>query len=181
MTRLLVTTGPESCGKTTLASGLSILLHAPLVEEVARNYLTLKYQQDPAYQYQQDDLLTIARLQHEAEQHALLSRPDILICDTDLLVLIVWSEVRYGAVDPWIRNTFLQQLRNTQRTYLLCDYDIPWQPDPLREHADSRDQLFARYLDKLQQWEVPFHVMRGSQQQRLSQIAGDSGLLCTKQ
>lgn len=180
MTRLLITTGPESCGKTTLACGLSTLLHVPLIDEVARSYLTLKYQQDPGYQYQQHDLLTIAKLQHEAEQHALLSRPAMLVCDTDLLVMIVWSEVRYGDADPWMVDTFQQSLQNNERIYLLCDYDIPWQPDPLREHADSRHELYARYLAKLQQWRLRHVIMTGNQQQRLAHVLSDSGLLCTK-
>jgi nicotinamide riboside kinase len=179
MTHLLITTGPESCGKTTLASALSTLLRAPLVGEVAREYLTLRYRNDPLYQYQPQDLLAIAKLQHEAEQHALLSRPELLVCDTDLLVLIVWSEVRYGTADPWMLETFQASLPQQQRTYLLCDYDIPWQPDPLREHQDSRDQLFARYLAKLQQWQLRHLIVRGTQQQRLSQVIGDSGPLCT--
>lgn len=92
----------------------------------------------------------------------------LVICDTDLLVLIVWSEVRFGQSHPWILETFASRLDADNRHYLLCDCDIPWQPDPLRESADSRPELFELYKQKLDYFGLPYTVVSGSREQRLS-------------
>ena len=167
MTHILITTGPESCGKTTLATQLSELLHAPLVDEVAREYLDDCYRQNPDFQYQQHDLLAIARLQHAREQQALAQKPEYLICDTDLLVIVVWSEVVFGSCEPEIIELLKHALATTQRTYLLCDHHIPWQHDPLRENPLDRDMLFARYLAKLDNMGINFITACGNPQERL--------------
>src|SRR5688572_26222060 len=89
VTHILVTTGPESCGKTTLATQPGEALSAPVVSEVARDYLTESRRQHPGYQYGPHDLLEIAQLQNLREQEALLHNPEYLVCDTDLLVIVI--------------------------------------------------------------------------------------------
>lgn len=167
MTQLLVTTGPESSGKTTLAEQLSAALKAPLVSEASRDYLSALYRRQPGYQYQPEDLLHIARLQHEREQRALAQQPTHLVCDTDLLVILIWSEVKYGKVDAALLRLFEQTLAATPRTYLLCTPDMPWQPDPLRENPLDRDLLYGRYLNKLKETGSPYTLLAGDKQARL--------------
>jgi len=166
---ILVTTGPESCGKTTLARDLSAHLEAPLVHEASRDYLNALYQQRPGEPYRQKDLLAIARLQVQCEQAAVAKCPSHLVCDTDLLVILVWSEVKYGSCDPALQALFEQSLRLGARHYLLCDHHIPWEPDPLREHPHARKQLFQRYLNKLQMLHLPHTQVSGPPPQRLQQ------------
>jgi nicotinamide riboside kinase len=169
MTRLLVTTGPESSGKTTLAEQLSTTLPAPLVTEASRDYLTALYAKHPGYRYEQSDLLHIARLQRTREQQALQTPAARLVCDTDLLVLVIWSEVVFGSCAPTLARLFEESLAATQRSYLLCSPEMPWQPDPLRENPHDREQLFERYLRKLQSYDLDYRIMRGAQQERLEQ------------
>jgi len=54
-TEILVITGPESSGKTTLATQLANYWKTPLVTEASRDYLNGKDS------YQQHDLLKIAK------------------------------------------------------------------------------------------------------------------------
>lgn len=168
-TDILVLTGPESCGKSTLAQKLSEHFGAPLVQEASRDYLS----NQPSYQ--EADLLHIAKQQLEIEQAALSGAPDKLICDTDLLVIIIWSEVKYGRCDAWIINAFeqSQQAASTKRQYLLCDYHVPWQPDPLRENPDNRDELFELYLTKLKHYDLNYTIVRGDPDERLRQVVAN--------
>lgn len=167
MTRFLVTTGPESSGKTTLATQLAASLQAPLIEEASRDYLTALHQRQPGTTYGEADLLAIAQLQHQREQVALQQHRSTIVCDTDLLVIIVWSEVKYGHVDRWMVNTFEQSLLRQPRLYFVCDPEIPWQYDPLREHPAERAMLFDRYRDKLMQYGCDYLHVRGDEKTRL--------------
>ncbi len=154
----IVFTGPESSGKTTLAQHLSKELNYPWVSEYARNFLTHLNRS-----YTEADLLDIARGQIAAEDAALAQSPQLLLCDTDLLTIKIWSEVKYGHCHPWIE----QQVRERPyQHYLLCAPDLPWEPDPLREHPQDRRTLFVRYVSTLCQLKKPFTVVAGKADQR---------------
>lgn len=169
-TQIIVTTGPESSGKTTLANELSKLLSAPLVQEASRGYLQALYQRKPGSRYQQSDLLQIAQLQVQQEQAALVGKPPQLVCDTDLLVIMIWSEVVYGNCEPALLKLFENSLHLGSRSYLLCDHHIPWEPDPLRENPNDRDRLFHLYQEKLIKLGLPFLHVQGDKTQRLCQV-----------
>jgi nicotinamide riboside kinase len=162
-TTILITTGPESSGKTTLARQLSDYWKTPLISEVARDYLKDKDT------YQQQDLLEIAKQQHQQELDHLSASPIKLVCDTDLLVIMVWSEIKYGHCDRWITTTFENSIKQqtSSRFYFLCDCNIPWQADPLRENPHNRDELFALYLQKLKKYGLSHSIVKGNPQERL--------------
>lgn len=161
-------TGPESCGKTTLANRLAETHRIPLVPEVSRDYLNQKLSRDSHFKYSEPDLLEIASQQHSAEQNARAKQPQLLLCDTDLLTLIIWSEVRFGHCHGWILNTFEASMQEHERHYFLCDYHVPWAPDPLRESPDSRAELYALYQQKLEYYEAPFTVVAGTVEERMN-------------
>jgi len=167
--RVFVTTGPESSGKTTLARDLSEQLAAPLVMEASRDYLNALYASAPGQPYQQSDLLEIAQLQLQRERAALAERPAQLVCDTDLLVILVWSDVKYGGCEAALLDLFAESLALAPRHYLICDHRIPLEPDPLREHPHARDMLYQRYLDKLTLFGLGVTRVSGSPAQRLQQ------------
>ena len=149
---LFVLTGPESSGKTSLANYLAEQLNWPLVTECARAYLSSRSG------YQPSDLLRIAALQQDAEQ---VPRP--AIADTDLQVLRVWWQVRFGPLPPSLIRAS-QQLDD--RFYLLCAPDLPWQADPLRENPTDRDRLFQLYENDLTRRRLPYGVVSGVDEQR---------------
>ncbi len=138
----VVITGPESTGKTTLAEALAGHYQTFWVKEYARIYLDQL--QRP---YQEDDLLAIAKGQLASEQAAQTKAGKLLICDTSLEVIKIWSEVKYKRCHPWI----LAQLRQ-QKTdlYLLCTPDMVWEYDPQRENPQDREALFTLYKQMLE-------------------------------
>lgn len=170
-TEILVITGPESSGKTTLATQLADHWRTPLVSEASRDYLKGKDS------YQQHDLLKIAKQQYTQEQTVLSLLPERIICDTDLLVTMIWSEVKYGHCDPWITSTFENSINQkaSSRYYYLCDSNIPWQADPLRENPHNRDELFNLYLQKIEEYELDYRIVKGEPRKRLQQVLDSSG------
>ena len=162
--RTLCLTGPESTGKTTLARALAERLGATLVEEVARSYL------ESRPHYSSDDLLAIATLQVAAEKRARSTTDGLLVCDTDLTVIQIWWEEKFGLVPDTLR---VALEAHSERVYLLLEPDLPWVPDPLRENPADRQRLFARYQALLDSGPFPSGVVSGSGAQRL-----ENALIC---
>jgi len=137
------------------------------VPEVSRDYLEQKIAENSEYRYDKDDLLTIARAQQQTEIATSDKHLGLVVCDTDLLVIIIWSEMRFGDCHPWILETFEKKVERGNRSYLLCDHDMPWEPDPLRESAETRPELFRLYQEKLDTYNLDYHVIKGNAEERL--------------
>jgi len=154
--------GPESTGKSTLAAALAAYFQEPWVPEVAREYLE---KLDRPYAY--DDLLQIGKQQMRTEDELAMQAKHFLFCDTDLRVIQVWSQHRYGEVDPWVLE---ESARRTYDLILSCAPDLPWQADPLREHPDleMRQQFFEIYKQLSQASGFPWILISGDTAQRLS-------------
>lgn len=165
---IICVTGSESTGKTTLATALAKRLDAPLVAEVARDWLAARTHRQGggtvSDAYGPDDVLAIAREQEDAEKVALAKRAPLIIADTDQTVISVWWNVRYGGSHPLIEAALR---RRSPRAYLLLEPDVPWEPDPLREHASGREGLHKRYQSLLQNDEFPFSEISGVSGERL--------------
>ena len=160
----IVFTGPESTGKSTLATQLSQELNCPIVEEYSRIYLQ-KLNRD----YDFEDITQIAKGQ-VANEDATLSNNNIIVCDTDLLVCKIWQEFRYGKVDPWLEHEFKNRRYNI---VFLCKVDIPWEYDPLRENPSDREELFNLYKLTLDLNKIDYTIVQGNFKERY-QIVKDT-------
>jgi len=152
-------TGPESTGKSTVCKHLANHYQTVWVPEFAREYIN---QLDRPYEYK--DLLEIAKGQLESEQQKLKYTNRYLIYDTELLVIKIWSEYKYGKVDPFILREYQKQNFDL---YLLSDIDIPWTFDPQREHPDKRQFFFKWFEKELQAKKANYRIIYGSEDERL--------------
>jgi NadR type nicotinamide-nucleotide adenylyltransferase len=156
----IVITGPESCGKTTLALQLAKHFKAPLIKEYAREYLNQK-----KGVYEQDDLLAIAKGQIQQEESILQNfNQEFLFLDTDLITIKIWSQEKYESCDPWIKTQIKERHYDL---YLLCKPDLPWTYDPLRENAHNRSKLYKLYETQLYTYKKNFKAVSGLGQARL--------------
>lgn len=149
----LVLTGPESTGKSALTAHLAQHLGLPYALEYARAYLE---QHGADYTYEL--LLDMSRghLAHQAR--CVPPSAPLGVFDTDLTNYKIWSEVAYGRCHGEILAALE---RETSHRYLLCYPDLPWEPDPLREHPHDRGMLFARHQMELVRLGRPFEIVRG--------------------
>jgi NadR type nicotinamide-nucleotide adenylyltransferase len=149
--------GSESTGKTDLAKALAKEYNGAYVPEFAREYLN-----GLSNPYVQSDLLIIAKGQVNSLEKN--DSANVLIADTDLHVIKIWSEHKYENCDPWI----IQELnKQAFDLYILTYFDIPYEEDPLRENPEDRAYFFEIYLDLLTTNEMPFIVAKGSREARL--------------
>lgn len=152
-------TGPESTGKSELAILLANHYPALWVPEVARQYLA-----NLGRAYMFEDIVLIAKAQLELENALAEKARRFLFCDTDFLVTKIWSNYKYGKCDPWIDEKVKSHRYDL---YLLCDIDLPWVEDPLREHPDKRRELFEMYRRELESLQVNYKIISGKGEVRL--------------
>ena len=159
----LAIVGPECSGKTTLSEALAAEWDEPVVPEYSREYL-----EDLGRNYNQDDLLEIAKGQLEKEYAIAENANHFLICDTNTLVVKIWAEVRFGRAQNWIERQFLEK---PYQLYILCGHKgIDWEYDDLRENPDERPELYDNYKKALIKAGKRFIEIEGTTEERLERI-----------
>jgi NadR type nicotinamide-nucleotide adenylyltransferase len=186
----IVIIGPESTGKSTLCKQLADHYKTVWVPEFAREYLEKR-----GTNYTYEDLLTIAKGQIALEEEYLKSKigdqkSEIenrkskirnhkpLFIDTDMYVMKVWFEFVFSKCPNRILNQIAERKYNM---YLLCNTDLPWIKDELREYPDlaTRNKLYHYYKDLLINQSVPWVDITGSYELRLQQAMKEVDMLLT--
>jgi NadR type nicotinamide-nucleotide adenylyltransferase len=156
----IAVTGPESTGKTTLSAALAKHYNTVYVPEYARIYLE---KNGPAYTY--NDVEEIALGQIKSEEEITAQAIDLLISDTELIVIKIWMEHKFGKIPGWLERRISD---SSYDLYLLCDIDLPWELDPLREHPQLREYFFKVYKNELERRNYPFRIISGESDERLN-------------
>ncbi len=167
----VVLTGPECSGKTTLVKKLAEYFKVPFVEEFAVHYLELK----PKYTYADLDQIAIGQVYSETDGISNLINSggkQILLCDTDVLTIKIWSEVVFKKTSREVNSRFKKTfiLNESNAVYLLCSPEgIHWEFHPQRENPNDRDKLFERYEELLKKLNLPYYVLRGNVEVRFNE------------
>ncbi|HZI52277.1 MAG TPA: AAA family ATPase [Chitinophagaceae bacterium] len=188
MLKKVVIIGPESTGKSTLCMQLAAHYQTLWCPEFARKYL-LEHGMDYTY----DDLLVIAKGQIELEEEYIEAvrkskRPEdrkttitdqkilsglsdfptssLLFIDTDMYVMKTWCEFVFGKCHQFILD---QIAARKYDLYLLCNIDLPWIKDDLREYPDLeiRRKLYSIYKNEMQHQSTPWVEISGGDEERL--------------
>lgn len=154
-------TGPESTGKSTLSSQLANEFGTLSVPEYARTYMSALHR---PYNFQ--DIEIIARKQVELGNQLLSRSRQFLFFDTHLIIIKVWFLLLYKDYPVWIDE---ELRRKSIDLFLLCNYDLPWEPDPLRENGgEMRRILFNIYKNELEYYGYPYIIISGSEGERFN-------------
>ncbi len=159
--------GAESTGKSALAAALAAHYGCPLVPEYAREYLT-----DLGRPYTAQDVETIARSQLQLEDQLAIQATDLLFFDTNLWVIKVWMEHSFNFCPDWVGQEIL--LRD-YHLHIITDYNIPYEPDPLREHPEAREYFTNIYLNLLKTNNIPYLYVTGNLSERVKQAIAQIG------
>ena len=156
----IAVTGPESTGKSVLAEKLAEHYNTVWVPEYAREYLN-----NIKRPYNQNDILKIAKGQVALGKKLQKKADKVIFSDTELIVTKIWSLVKYGICDKWITDNINKQ---NYDLYLLCDIDLPWEFDKLREHPEQRDFLMKMYLNEMNSRALPYVLISGLGEKRIN-------------
>ncbi len=158
--KIVVITGAESTGKSDLTRWLANYFNAPFIPEYARGYV-----ENLNRKYYYRDVEKIAEIQiRQLNQLQNSTSSSFIFIDTWLIITKVWFEVVFQKVPDWLE----QQIQNTKIDFfLVCDTDLPWIPDPVRENGgEKRTELQQKYIDNIQYYNFPYAVVSGTNETR---------------
>jgi NadR type nicotinamide-nucleotide adenylyltransferase len=153
----IVVTGSESTGKSELARKLAQHFDAELVPEFVREFAEAR-----------NGVITfadhgpIARGQIELEdRHAEAAKREgrLVIQDTDLLSTVVYCEHYFGGCPEWIVQAASERRPDL---YLLCEIDVPWVADPVRDRGHMREEMQSLFRAATAASGAPVAVVEGS-------------------
>ena len=159
----IVIIGPESTGKSTLCTQLSEHYKTVWCPEFAREYLLEK-----GTHYTYDDLQKIAAGQLALEDELLkAAENNLYFIDTNMYVMKVWCELVFNNCETSI----LKQIATRKYDmYHLCDVDLPWVQDGLREYPEleMRQRIFKIYKDLLINNHTKWAIISGDVNERFN-------------
>lgn len=203
----IVILGPESTGKSTLCEQLAAHFKSRWVPEYARTYLegtgnVYAYEdlweiakgQMEAEEAASGEMISGEMASGKWKQgsssasasYSPLPTPHFplpaneslpLFIDTDFYVIKIWSEISFNKCDNRILTQIAQKRYDL---YLLCNTDLPWTEDPLREYPDlaMRKKIYAFYKDAMVNQPVPWVDISGNYEERLNKaIHAVNGIL----
>ncbi|MCX7551061.1 ATP-binding protein [Xanthomarina sp. F2636L] len=155
--------GPESTGKTILATQLAAYYKTLWVPEYSRIYAEEKVKNNQFLT--KEDVLPIAIGQMALENSLAKQVDSLLICDTDLLETKVYSEAYFNGYSPQLLNKYA--IENTYNLYFLTNIDIPWESDGIRDKPNERKVMFEAFQTALIKNNLPYVLLNGSLSNRM--------------
>lgn len=181
MVKKIAIIGPESTGKSTLSRQLAEHFNTIWCPEYAREYLLQN-----GIQYTYNDLSKIGQGQLVMEdylesvvngqwsmvnkdvQNAKRQTPNnkLLFFDTNMYVIKVWYEYVFAKCEQFVLDEIAQRKYDL---YLLCNIDLPWVAEPMREYPDieRRRELYRIYKDILINQQTQWVEISGNYGERL--------------
>ena len=150
----VVFTGSESTGKTSLAWRLAQHFHAEYLPEFVRSYAEKK---NGVLSF--SDHGPIAHGQMALEDKHIARADRLIIQDTDLLSTVVYCAHYFGQCPAWIVDAAAERRPDL---YLLCEIDIPWIADGVRDRGHMRESMQQLFVDAIVASGVPFARIAGT-------------------
>jgi nicotinamide riboside kinase len=158
-TTKIVITGAESTGKSTLAESLATHFQTIWIPEFSRSFVENLHRN-----YTYSDIEIIARHQISAQQN-IDPKIELIFFDTWLIITKVWFEFVFGKSPVWLHESILQSKIDL---FLVCNIDIPWIPDPVRENGgENRQILHNIYIEQIKIYNFNFQLVNGIGEERL--------------
>lgn len=98
----------------------------------------------------------------------------LLITDTNLLTTRLWHEHYFGDCPAEIRQLADER---TAHLYLVCDLDVPWVADDLRDSPGQRAWFHERFCRELAERGLRYVVVSGSHDARLARAVAEVAAL----
>lgn len=127
---------------------------APFLPEFAREYV-----ESLERHYNYDDVEKIARQQIKQLDQIKMQEPPLIFIDTWLIITKIWFEEVFNKVPGWLEPEIK---KGGIDLFLICDTDLPWIPDNVRENGgERRNYLQQRYIESVEHYGFSYAIISG--------------------
>lgn len=170
LTKKFCFVGPESSGKTILSKMIADFYKCPLVEEYGRRYVEENNLNKKTRKgdFSIIDINKIAGNQLHLEDEATKNSEGMIICDTDIMITQIFSELYFNEAPRWIIEESWR--RSKDYIYFLMDIDFNWIDDGTREFPEKRKYHFNRIKQELERRNSEYYLINGSIEERFIKI-----------
>ena len=158
----VVFTGSESTGKSTLAAAVAQHYGVEVVPEFVRAFAE---QKGGVIEFSDHGAIARGQMALEDEYRARASR--LLIQDTDLLSTVAYCRHYFGRCPPWIEEAAVAR---RPELYALCQTDVPWVPDGVRDRGHLREEMQKLFEDAVTASGASCVSLYGPVQSRLKEV-----------
>jgi len=148
--------GPESTGKSYMATVMATRYKTESVPEVSREILT-------SNDFSIADIIHIGKTQTQRVHEKIRTANKFLFCDTDVITTELYSGIYLHEV-PAILYELEKQIHYDQ--YFLFDIDVPWVADDIRDLGHKRNEMYELFKHELVSRNIPYIDVRGSWEER---------------
>jgi NadR type nicotinamide-nucleotide adenylyltransferase len=160
----VVLTGSESTGKSTTATELARYYGSAVVPEFVRVFAEAR-----GGVIEFSDHGPIARGQMALEDEYIAKGADVLVQDTDLLSTVVYCRHYFGRCPAWIEEAAAARRPDL---YLLCEIDVPWMADGVRDRGDRREEMQTLFREEVHASGTRVVTLEGPLATRLTTAVG---------
>jgi len=161
---LICVLGPESTGKTQLATDLAEALGCPFVPEYVRDYAAKR--STPFGRWDDDEYVEIALGQAEWIADAISHDSDFVVTDTDPFTVWVWH--RHYTGEPLPKLAHVAEERAD--LYVIPSLEVPFIPDGIRELVLPREEVREIYVGELVRTRRRYLEVSGTRLERVEQV-----------
>jgi len=158
--KIIVITGAESTGKSTLTEALANHFDVPFIPEIAREYV-----ENLSEKYNYHDLENIAKKQIKQLTQLKKTKHPYIFVDTWLIITKIWFKVVFNKIPVWFDSAIEE---NKIDLFLICDIDLPWIPDAVRENGgEQRKILQNKYIQNIKDYNFKYKIVSGKDDERI--------------
>jgi NadR type nicotinamide-nucleotide adenylyltransferase len=159
--KIIVITGAESTGKSTLTERLANHFEVTYIPEIAREYV-----ENLNRKYTYSDVENIAKMQIAKFNSISKSDAPYIFVDTWLIVTKIWFEFVYNKTPDWL---IREILKTKIDLFLVCDIDLPWIYDHVRENGgENRRILQNKYIESIKNFGFDYKIVSGIDDERFN-------------
>jgi NadR type nicotinamide-nucleotide adenylyltransferase len=156
--------GAESTGTTTLAKSLAEHYGTVWVPEYGRVYSEGKFTGKNKDSWKTEEFEHIAQAQNDMENSLAEISAGLVICDTNAFATEVWHERYLGFRSKKVADIAKQCIPDL---YILTNDDIPFVQDGVRDGERIRHWMHAKFIERLEDIDIPYIIVAGSPEQRM--------------